>query len=144
MSDVRIFQTDDGGDIQVEGGTVEMGPGLEAAAYLSLFGGNDEDDGSKDNPLSWWGNLEEEDPAREYRSETQHLLRALPATSGNLRRVEDAANRDLAWMVNAGVASHVRATASVVGLNRVKIEIDIEATGEPARFEFTENWKAAQ
>ena len=141
QGDVSLFQTNDNGNIEVEGGIVTMGGGLETATYLSLFGGNEDDDGRKDSPTNWWANLDEVDPVREYRSETQNLLQALPATSGNLRRIEDAANRDLAWFVQNKVASSVNVVASIPGLNKIKLTIDIEARGEEASFEFVENWK---
>lgn len=134
--DVKLFQTDDDGNITVENGLVEMSGGLETAAYLSLFGGNEDDDGRDNNPANWWANLDEVDPTREYHSETQNLLQALPATTGNLRRIEDAAGRDLAWFVDSGVASSVGVSASIPGINRIKLTIDIEAVS----FEFVENW----
>lgn len=119
-----------------------MSGGLETSAYLSLFGGNEDDDGRGDNPANWWANIGEEDPAREYHSETQNLLQALAATTGNLRRIEDAANRDLAWFITDKVASSVNVAASIPGINRIKLTIDIEARGEETSFEFVENWKA--
>lgn len=140
--DVKLFQTDDDGNITVENGLVEMSGGLETAAYLSLFGGNEDDDGRADNPANWWANLDEVDPTRQYHSETQNLLQALPATTGNLRRIEDAAGRDLAWFVDSGVASSVTVSASIPGVNRIKLTIDIEAVGQESSFEFVENWKA--
>lgn len=141
--DVLLYQTDDGGEMDTVGGVVTLSPGLETAAYLSLFGGNEADDGRKDSASQYWGNLGETDPARQYRSETQHLLRALPATSGNLKRVEDAANRDLAWFLSERVASSVAVSVALVGLNRVSFTITIEAVGTESRFEFVENWKAS-
>ncbi len=143
QGDVLLFQTDDDGEITVENGLVEMSGGLETAAYLSLFGGNEDDDGRGASPLTWWGNLDEVDPVRQYRSETQNLLQALPATTGNLRRIEDAAGRDLAWFVGERVASSVTVAASIPGINRIKLKVDIEAVGEESSFEFTENWKAS-
>ncbi|ARB06260.1 hypothetical protein SppYZU01_23 [Shewanella phage SppYZU01] len=143
QGDVKLFQTDDEGDITVRDGVVEMGGGLETAAYLSLFGGNEDDDGLADNPKTWWGNIEEVDPARQYKSETQYLLKAIPATSGNLRRIEDAAARDLAWFIAERVASSVTVSASIPGVNRIKLTVDIEADGIESRFEFVENWKAS-
>lgn len=142
QGDVSLFQTDDDGEITVEGGIVTMSGGLETSAYLSLFGGNEDDDGRADNPANWWANLDEVDPAREYHSETQNLLQAIPATTGNLRRIEDAANRDLAWFITNNVASSVTVVASIPGINRIKLTIDIEAQGEETSFEFVENWKA--
>jgi phage gp46-like protein len=143
QGDVKLFQTEDGGEITVVDGIVEMSGGLETAAYLSLFGGNEDDDGREDSPTTWWGNLDETDPAREYRSETQHLLQAIPATSNNLRRIEDAAKRDLAWFIDSNAASAINVEASIPGVNWVTITVDIIAIGEESTFEFTENWRAS-
>lgn len=143
QGDVLLFQTDDDGDITVENGVVDMSGGLETAAYLSLFGGNEDDDGRADSVFNWWGNFDEVNPTREYHSETQNLLQSIPATTGNLRRIEDAANRDLAWFVQNNVASSVTVAASIPALNRVQITVDIEAQGQESSFEFLENWKAS-
>lgn len=139
--DVLLCQTVDGGEINVEGGLVEMSGGLPSAAYLSLFGGNEDDGGGDDVSKTWWANLDEEDNDRQYRSETQNLLQSLPATSGNLLRIEDAVKRDLQWMIDVGAASTIEASASVPGLNRIRIIIDINAHGLESSFEFVENWK---
>ena len=45
QGDVLLFQTVDDGEINIENGVVEMSGGLETAAYLSLYGGNEDDDG---------------------------------------------------------------------------------------------------
>ena len=127
----------------IENGVVEMSGGLETAAYLSLFGGNEDDPGQAGITETWWANLDEVDPAKQYRSKTQNLLQALPATARNLRRVEDAARRDLAWMVTSGAASGVNAVASIPALNRVQIAVRIVANGEEKTFTFIENWKSA-
>ena len=138
-----LFQTIDDGNIIVEDGIVEMSGGLETAAYLSLFGGNEDDNGLSDTNLIYWGNLDEIDPARQYRSETQHLLQSIPATTGNLRRIEDAANRDLKWFIDKKVASSITVVVTIPGLNKVKIMINIEALGDESSFEFVENWKVS-
>ena len=143
QGDVSLFQTNDNGDISVTNGIVRMDSGLETSAYLSLFGGNEKDDGRKDNPDRWWGNIDEEIPARKYVSETQNLLRGIAATSGNLRRIEDAALRDLQWMIDEKIASSVEVATSIPAVNRLKLVVTIEAIGEESRFEFTENWRSA-
>lgn len=142
--DVKLFQTIDDGDIVVEGGIVEMSGGLETAAYLSLFGGNEDDDGSEGTPFQYWGNSLETGKSRKYRSETQNLLLAIPSTSFNLLRIEAAARRDLQWMLDDSVASSVSVSASIPTLNRVTLAIDIRAEGSESSFTFVENWKAAQ
>lgn len=143
QGDVLIYQTPDDGDITVERGLVELSAGLESAAYLSLFGGNEEDDGREGNRQQWWGNLTEERPERRYRSETQHLLRSIPPIPANLRRIEEAAGRDLAWFVTVGAASSVSVSASMPGLNKVRLVVKFEADAAPPALEFIENWKAA-
>lgn len=142
--DVLLFQTNDNGDIDVNDGIVTMTPSFETALYLSLFGGNQDDAGGSDRTLQWWGDIDEVEPARKYISETQNLIEGLPVTSSNLLRIEDAARRDLAWLVNQGIASSVTVNASIPGLNRVRIDIVISAEGEETTFTFTENWKASR
>lgn len=140
MTDVHLFQTDDGGEIRSENGQVDTNDGLETAVYLSLFGGNESDSGLEaDDPRQWWGNVGETDPARHYRSQTQHLLRSIPATSENLRRVEDAARNDLAWLVE--IATRVGATASIPAVNQVRIVTPIEIDDRRYDFVFTEAWR---
>lgn len=137
QGDVNLFQTNDDGDISVVNGLVEMSGGLETAAYLSLFGGNEDDDGSSDSVHTWWGNFDETEPPRKYVSETQNLLQALPATTSNLRKIEDAAGRDLAWFVSEGAASSVTVEATIPELNRIKLTINIDQN----ELEFIENWR---
>ena len=143
QGDVLLCQTNDDGEIEVVNGVATMSGGLETAAYLSLFGGNEDDNGQLDNVTNWWGNLDETDPAREYHSETQNLLQSIPSTTGNLLRIEQAADRDLAWFIEVKAASSVTVAATMPGLNKVKLTIDIEAIGVQSSFEFVENWSAS-
>lgn len=143
MTDVLLFQTPDNGDICIEGGDVELSPGLETAAYLSLFGGNLADDGSQNNPNNWWGNSLETDPSFEYRSQTQYLLGTIPPTTKNLLRLESAVKNDLKWLEDVSAANSVSVSASLIGLNKVQIAIDIKAEGLEAQFNFVENWRAS-
>ncbi len=123
--DVVLFHTEDGGEIEIVNGVLTMSDGLETATYLSLFGGNERDSGlAADDRLQWWGNLGEPNEARAYRSQTQNLLRNLPATSANLRRVEDAVSRDLAWMTKTHVRE-VGVNVSIPKLNAIRIEVTL-------------------
>ena len=141
--DVFLFQTLDDGEITVENGVIEMSSGLDTAAYLSLFGGNEDCSGQENCPFSWWGNFSENDKAKRYISETQFLLKTIPAIPANLRRIEDAAKRDLNWFIENKVASSVIVTGNIPSLNTIKISGIIEANGIESSFEFVENWKAS-
>lgn len=142
VSDVRFFHGEDGGDIELVGGLVTMSDGLEAAVYLSLWGGNEDDSGSPADRLKqWWGNFGETDPARMYRSETQWCVANLPPTSSNLRRLEEAAKNDLAWLVTAGVARAVSADATMPARNHVKLSTKVEVlSGKTYPFVFPRSW----
>jgi hypothetical protein len=112
-------------------GQPAMTGGPETAVFLSLFGGEEDDSGSEgDKPKAWWPNCEEPDLAKHCRSETQHLLLSLPAVPANLKRVEDAVVRDLAWMIEGEVATFIGAVARLPALNRIQIEITLEANGK--------------
>lgn len=131
MTDVLLRQTNDGGNITIQGGLVLLSEGLETAAYLSLFGGNEDDPAEADTVLQWWGNLLDAEPERAYRSETQYLVRSLPAIPANLRRIEQAAARDLKWFVDTGVALSVTVEARIPALNKIGIAlVIITATGQ--------------
>lgn len=141
QGDVWLYHILDDGDIVIENGVVEMNGGLGTAAYLSLFGGNEDDNGRPKNSFTWWGNFIELDSSKHYVSELQHLMQTLPLITGNLRRIEDAALRDLKWFLTEQIASSVQVEASIPDVNRVDITVRIEANGQENTFQFTENWK---
>ena len=101
MSDPLIFTTPDGVDIESINGVVTMSDGLESAIALSLDG-NSDDPGKADKSKSWWGNLTSQHPHERLRSEFLGLVDGAPITSGGLRRLEEAAGRDLAWLTEPG------------------------------------------
>ena len=135
QGDVRLFQTNDNGDILVENGLVEMDGGLETAVYLSLFGGNFDDSGAQDSP-QWWGGIDEN---MGYRSETQYLLHSLVAIPSNLLLLSDAVKRDLAWMITDNVVTSISVEVGMPAVKRVNIIILINGDDT---VEFTENWGA--
>lgn len=136
MTDVLLRQTADGGSITVESGLFLLSDGLETAVYLSLFGGNEQDSGEGASDQQWWGNLSETEPARTYRSETQFLLRALPAIPVNLLRIEQAAGRDLQWMIDEGAAQSVKVSAHIPALNRVAVNVALVVLARLIQFSF--------
>jgi len=127
MSDVFLFQTVNEGDVVFENGDLRMSTGLQTVVYLSLFGGNSDDSGQDVTTFDWWGNYGETDTARQYRSETQYILRnTSPLTSADLLRVEDAAKRDLQWLIDDGEVTEIAAEASVPTVNTLRLEIQLD------------------
>lgn len=143
--DVLLYQTTDEGEINVADGITELTPDFRTMIYLSLFGGNEDDAGGDDTTNTWWGNYGESDAAYQYRSETQHLLQALPATSSNLKRIADAVKRDLNRdFIATGIADGADVEVSIPALNKVSITGNISISDNPVYFEYTENWNASQ
>lgn len=140
MSDVRLFDAEDGGEIEVVNGQILLADGLETATYLSLFGGNERDSGLTDGePQQWWANTEERVEERKQRSQTQALLNGIPATAFNLSRVEDAAAADLAWMT-AELKASVVVVASIPAVNRIQLDVTIAIGLTAYRFRFGAKW----
>lgn len=139
MTDALFSCGQDGGDITIENGTIQLDDGLVAAVYLSWFGGNEEDSGMDgDIRRQWWANTCEPEPSRQYRSELQYLLRSMPLTPANLKRAQDAAERDVAWMITTGIAKSVSVTATIPALNTIKLAGAVIVDGVKYPFSFTE------
>jgi phage gp46-like protein len=128
QGDVQLTHTADGAEIAVVDGLVAMDSGLYNAVYLSLFGGDD-----------WWGN-DGEPPAQQYQAETGALLDELTAIPFHLRRIEQAAERDLAWMVDEGVAAEIAVAAELTSINRIHIVVTIDGD---ETLDYSEVWAYA-
>lgn len=140
--DVDLYLDNDGGEIRYVNGKAVMvqDGGLKMAVILSMFGGNELDSGEKgDDRQQWWGNLGETEEAKQYRSRTQYLLRALPAVSANLRKLEDAMQADLAWMSDEFAAT-IETVATLTAPRKVKLEPTITIGESRYTFEFDEDW----
>lgn len=142
MTDVLLFQTDDDGDILLEGGLIRTEQGLETAAYLTLFGANEEDSGSpSDDSIQFWGNLLEDDPLRKLRGRFQNLCRTLPVTSANLQLLQEAAEADMLWFVEAEIASTVSLEVSIPAVSRVRVDVDLTVSTRVYNFSFDGTWE---
>lgn len=134
--DIRIFQTENNGDISVSGGFIEMDSGLESAVYLSLFGGNEQDDGAAGNATAWWGNGIEQASGARLISRTQNLLQSMPITTGNVEKLRLSVLLDLESMKDSGVFESIDATITIPALNTVGIRVDFVLSGEKGSFYF--------
>ncbi len=147
MTDVRLFQVDDGGELVLAGPLdtttdIKLDTGLETAVYLSWFGGNERDPGVKNgapHEFQWWGNIGE--PAeRKQLSETGHLIRGLPATSNNLLKIEDAMVRDVQRAIDDDTFDEELMTAALVAKNRIRLTARIGISKEEFVIAFEVPW----
>jgi len=140
MADVRLHHTPDGGEIEFSAGFA-TDEGLETAVYLSLFGGNFDDDGTEATTAKqWWANFSEPSADRRYRSVTQSLLYTLPATLVNAQRAREAATQDLAWLTTFGLATSVDVSVQLPNKDTIKIDVDIVSADTEASFSIEKRW----
>jgi phage gp46-like protein len=127
QGDLLLYSTDDGGEIDLDENNIfSNDTGFETAIYLSLFCGNEQDNGSESTKnLEYWGNkLETNEPNNKLTSRLQNIIKGYPATPGNINKVKSAVNNDLAWMISDGIIDSLEITATIPTRNRLNLEIN--------------------
>ena len=127
--DVLIHSTNDGGEIDVEDGLILDCNTFSTAVYISLFGGNKDDDAGRSKE-TWWGNLIPGTVENErVVSHFQAVICGLPLTSGNLKKAQTAAELDLKWLKDEGIADSVTVTLKAEDVKRVCASVEITKDG---------------
>jgi len=129
--DLRLNDTPDGGDILIKEGLILSDKTFSTAVYLSLFGGNKEDNGRVRNRKTWWGNtLRGVNENQRLVSRLQAIIFGLPMTTKNMLDAEEAARLDLGWIITEKIASEIIASGRAVSRNRFSLTIQINANGD--------------
>jgi len=129
--DLLLHDTPDGGDIRIEKGLIVNDQTFGTAVYLSLFGGNKDDNGRVENRRTWWGNtLRGVNENQRLVSRFQAIIFGLPMTTRNILDAEEAARLDLGWIITGKIADEILANGRAVSRNRFSLTIQINASGE--------------
>jgi hypothetical protein len=128
QGDVLMFHSnEDCGEILESNGIIEMTTFYQTMAYLTLAGGNQDDDGSEATAyLQWWGN-EGEPVERQYRGRFQRHLSGSPLTSASIIDIEADAKHDLEAAFLPDYAMSVSVSASIVAPKMVQLDVGIVA-----------------
>lgn len=127
--DVLLEDTPDGGNLVIEDGLIQDDRGFRTAVYLSLFGGNMDDPAIIESNQSWWGN-QIGDKETELRSSFQNVICSLPLTTKNLQAAEDAAKKDLQWIIDKGIGDEITVSGSIENIKEANFEIKLFKDGE--------------
>jgi phage gp46-like protein len=128
--DLLLFSTADGGEIPVEDGQFSGDRSFNTAVYLSLFGGNSGDSGKVKNNKTWWGNLLPGAAEHEKMvSRFQAFITAKPMTTKNIQEAIKAAELDLRWIIDEGIAGAVTVTGAAGSGSRFNLRVSVEAAG---------------
>jgi phage gp46-like protein len=151
MSDLQYFagdllleDTPDGGEIRIENDLFVNDRSFNTAVYLSLFGGNQDDNGKVKNNKTWWGNtLDGISENEKIVSRFQAIIFALPMTTKNIQAAETAAKIDLQWIVDEGIADKIIISGSAVSHNKFYLSVEIQLNGKSIyQNAFSLLWKA--
>jgi len=142
--DLLLVDTPDGGDIIITDGLITSDRAIATAVYLSLFGGNQDDNGKTKNKRTWWGNtLRGVSENQKLVSRFQAIIFGMPMTTKNILDAEEAAKLDLNWMIAEKLCDEITADGRAVSNNRFKLTIQIKSKGKTIYSgEFSIPWKA--
>jgi phage gp46-like protein len=117
--DVLIELKEDGFDLNIDSGLIELTGGFETAVLLSLFGGND-------NNIEFWGNKFETEVLQKLNSQTQLILTGLPANPNNLKKLDEAIKVDLDWFKQDKIVDEIEIFTQIIAKNKVRITINMK------------------
>jgi len=142
-----MIETGDGGDLVLIGPNIEMIDGFQNMPYLGLYGGNVESNTKEFLPteqrFDFWANelLMLNNQAVQFNSETERLLNNVALSSSARLQIENAVKDDLKFFRSF---SSITATASIVSIDRVEINVSIVELETQESTEFVYIWDATQ
>jgi phage gp46-like protein len=129
--DLLLEETPDGGDIRIENRLFVSDRSLGTAVYLSLLGGNKDDNGKVKSNKTWWGNtLPGVAENEKIISRFQALIYGLPMSTKNIQKAENAALLDLNWIIDEGIADKIISSGRATARNKFSLHVDIRARGK--------------
>lgn len=139
--DVKLIITKEGFDIDLKNNFIEMTSGFESAIFLSIFGGNEEDDYSEaTKEKQFWGNRLN---GNQYRSRTLKFINGSYANAQNLQLLEKNILLDLNWFIEENIADTLEVDCSIPNFNELKIDIRLLRDSKLlANSNYKLNWKA--
>jgi phage gp46-like protein len=142
--DLLLAETPDGGEAAIENGLFACDRSFNTAVYLSLFGGNKDDNGKVRNNKTWWGNtLPGTAENEKLVSRFQAAISGLPMTTKNIQEAENAAGLDLKWITDEGIADKITVSGRAVTRNKFLLFVDIQSGGKSIyENTFSLFWKA--
>ena len=118
--------------------------GFENMIYCALFGGNVKASTpdirvANEQAFDWWGNtlLMPNLPTQQFNSETERTLNSVALSSGNLIYIQNAINADLEFMKPF---AEVSVTVTIIGIDRVRLQILVREPDNLAQREFVYIW----
>lgn len=134
--DLAIIETLNGGDLQLVGRDLAIVEGNENQFYLSMFGGNVEQDTENSTPgnaKDYWANnlLFPSEASMQFNSKTERILNTTELTSVGRLKIENAIKQDLKFSSDFG--AEVSINVSIPETNKVIVELKATLGGVEKR-----------
>ena len=125
MTDFRVVENGDGGDLEISGGDIKPDNTFYTSIYLSLFSGESFSNVYSDRPTN-----------NEFEKALNQVI-----NDENLKAIEKEALDALDWMKEDGLIDELSCNAYQSGVNRVTVEITTTQPGD-VKDEFSFVWDA--
>lgn len=145
--DIKLIETNNGGDLVRYANDFSIIYGLENMPYLAMFGGNVKSSTpSKRLPteqaFDWWGNsLMKNDSSIQLNSLTERTLGNTSLTSAGRIKIEQAVKNDLEFMKPF---ADVSVSVTIIATDKITIEIFIKQPDNLQDKEFIYVWDATK
>ena len=147
MSDLKLIETFDGGDLVLNGNDLKVIDGFQNMIYLALFGGNIEQSTKQfdedEERFDFWANdlLMLDSPEIQYNSETERTLNEVSLNSRGRLLIEQSAKKDLEFIQDFG---NVDVNVSIIKNDSVAINVIIKEPNELNSNQFNYIWTATE
>jgi len=147
MSDLKLVETFDGGDLVLNGNDLQVIDGFQNMIYLALFGGNVEQSTKQYNEdeerFDFWANslLTLDSPNIQYNSETERTLNEVSLNSRGRLLIEQSAKKDLEFMQDF---SNITVSVTILASDKVGIKVILQEPNELESNEFNYIWAATE
>lgn len=148
MADLVIYETHNGGDVNIEGKDLQLTDAIFNQPYIGLFGGNVRESTSDVSTESlerfdWWGNtlFSEDNEFIQFNSAFERTLQNVVLNSNGLRDLQNVLLEDLRYLREL---AEITVELTMVGLDKLNIFIRLQQPETSASREFTFIWDATR
>lgn len=147
-TDLLMKESNNGGDLVLEGNTLKLANSFQNMPYLGCFGGNVEastvgpkEDGEQ--AQDWWGNylLMSQQPEVQHNSIFERTITQVALSSAGRLQLERAVKEDIKFMEAFAL---VTVTATIEDADRVKIYIELQEPDNLQSTVFVYIWDNAE
>lgn len=124
INDIAIYESAEGGELQLKNGDISTVSGFTNMAFLSWFGGSIDESTTEfltnqESRSDWWGNSLFDKEENQFNSTLEKLLKTTEINAASVSVIENAAKKDLEFLKKYG---NVEVNVYLVKTTEIEIE----------------------